>query len=783
MGLFDRFKRNKTQAAPARTGPRPSQPEAPSAWTPGGRHATPRRTAPQPQPAPRRAPATATPPNRTSGWVPAGQPVSIAGYTIQNGLLYVGQGLSTQTAITEPSLINPRLPVDTRRPDLAGATMGYWPSYDEITPSARAAYLSWLAGGRRAPDVGIGYVFLFLYGLERRVLVDIARDPALRPELSAIRSEVSRLLAIYDWNGSFRGYASSFLDVLDVLTSDGTAAQVPPLTQGARWKPPAALVVTLASHADAGRPLPADWALAWAWYHPEMRVGVTATRCLEELRALFALRYTEKYGDGLVLKPVGKRARLEYRAASAGIRSAVLSTDLPDVFGQKSQAKKIITIADAAMTELDPFGRYLGRNPEGRGTLAAAAMLPAELLGEATGEVKALRDWAARHAESGEVATGRELMELWPTKTPTRMGKPETVALAQLLGRFGFGVEPDARLGGPAISPDTPIVAFETGPEAPHIPTAAYAAATTLLHLAVAVSAADGHTSPAEHDHLVSHLESSLHLTAGERVRLEAHLRWLTANEIKLTGLKRRIEALTMPQRDSVADLLIAVAAADGVISPDEVTSLTKIFKLLELDPALVHTRLHAHLTGASRPAPATGPVTVRPAGTPDAGYPITPPRDGASAEPAIAATGVALDLAAIEAKFAETAEVSALLTDIFTDDDHHEGQPGGVSAATQPGRHAADLPAEASLDAEAEEPSIAGLDLAHSRLVRILATQDNWSMPELEEHAAALGLMPAGALDRINEASLDAVEEPFLDEDDPDTFIVNDYARQELAS
>lgn len=714
--------------------------------------------------------------------MPAGQPVSVAGYNIPGGLLYVGQGLGTQTAITEPSLINPRLPVDTRRPDLAGATMGYWPSYDKITPRARAAYLAWLAGGRRAPDVGIGYVFLFLYGLERRVLVDIARDPALRPELSAIRSEVARLLATYDWNGSFRGYASSFIDVLDVLTSDGTAAQIPSLTQGSRWKTPAALVVTLASHADAGRPLPADWALAWAWYHPEMRVGVTATRCLEEFKALFTLRYAEKFGDGLVLKPVGKRVSLEYRAASAGIRSAVLSTDLPDVFGQKGQAKKIITIADAAMTELDPFGRYLGRNPEGRGTLAAAALLPAELLGEPTGEVKALRDWAARHVETGEVATGRELMELWPTKTPTRMGKPETIALAQLLGRFGFGVEPDVRLGGPAISPDTPVVAFETGPEAPHTPTAAYAAATTLLHLAVAVSAADGHTGPAEHDHLVSHLESSLHLTAGERTRLEAHLRWLTAKEIKLTGLKRRIEALTMPQRDSVADLLVAVAAADGVISPDEVTSLTKIFKLLELDPALVHTRLHAHLTGATRPAPATGPVTVRPAGTSDAGYPITPPED-ASAESAAAATGVALDLAVIEAKFAETAEVSALLTDIFTDDDPHEGQPGGGAAATQPGRNAADLPPESSRDADGEQAGIAGLDVAHSRLVRILATQDTWSMPELEEHAAALGLMPAGALDRINEACLDAVEEPFLDEDDPDTFTVNDYARQELAS
>ena len=659
--------------------------------------------------------------------------------------------------------------------------MGYWPSYDEITPNARASYLSWLVGGRRDPDAAIGYVFLFLYGLERRVLVDIARNAELRHELPTIGAEVRRLLGLYSDNYSFRGYSSKFLDVIELLAAEDSPAQLPPLTREYRWQTPASLVATLASFAASGRPLPTSWALAWAWYHPEMRVGVVTSRCLEEFQALFVTRYRETYGDGLIVKPVGKKLRVEYRAASAGIQTATIVTDLPDVFGQKSQAKKVLAVAEGAVADLDAFGRFLGRNPDGRGTLSAAALLPAELLGDPTGEVKTLRDWAARHAESGDVTSGRELMELWPTKSPTRMGKPETVALAQLLGRFGFGVEPDVRLGGPAISPDTPVIAFATGPEAPHMPTAAYAAATTLLHLAVAVSAADGHTSPAEHDHLVSHLESSLHLTAGERTRLEAHLRWLTANEIKLTGLKRRIEALTMPQRDSVADLLVAVAAADGVISPDEVTSLTRIFKLLELDPALVHTRLHAHLTGASRPAPATGPVTVRPAGIPDAGYPITPPLGDASAEPVAAATGVALDLAAIEAKFAETAEVSALLTDIFTEDDHHEGQPGGVTAATQPGPHAADISANPS--PEADDPSIAGLDVAHSRLVRILATQDTWSMPEVEEHAAALGLMPAGALDRINEACLDTVEEPFLDEDDPDTFTVNPYARQELAS
>jgi hypothetical protein len=50
---------------------------------------------------------------------------------------------------TEPALIDPALKVDSGHPDIAGSFMSYWPRYAEITAAARAAYLRWLAGGRK----------------------------------------------------------------------------------------------------------------------------------------------------------------------------------------------------------------------------------------------------------------------------------------------------------------------------------------------------------------------------------------------------------------------------------------------------------------------------------------------------------------------------------------------------------------------------------------------------------------------------------------------------------
>ncbi|GAB3892852.1 hypothetical protein GCM10027612_41240 [Microbispora bryophytorum subsp. camponoti] len=156
-------------------------------------------------------------------WLPPGVGVGVAGLNIVGGLLYVGAGLPSVSGQTvEPALIDPRLPVDLRRPDWTGQGLRYWPSYASIPPDSRAAYLSWLADGRRYPHVPIGYVFLYFYGLERRALHDLRLDRStVGRELSIIQAEVRRLLRIYGENSSFRSYAGEFDQVLDLLILAG----------------------------------------------------------------------------------------------------------------------------------------------------------------------------------------------------------------------------------------------------------------------------------------------------------------------------------------------------------------------------------------------------------------------------------------------------------------------------------------------------------------------------------------------------------------------------------
>jgi uncharacterized tellurite resistance protein B-like protein len=421
-------------------------------------------------------------------------------------------------------------------------------------------------------------------------------------------------------------------------------------------------------------------------------------------------------------------------------------------------------------------------------------LLPVDLIDGAGGDVTALRTWVD-HELAGKpscVVGADEFLAQWPTLNPDKMTKPEAVSAAALLGRLGIGIEPDVRLGGPVVSAGS-VVLFRVGPDAPHTASPAYTAAATLLHMAVAVGAADGVVDEDERNHLTAHVESALHLAAEERIRLEAHLQWLVITNVKLAGLTKRLATLTASQRSAIGDFLVTVAAADGVVAPDEVKILARVYKLLGLPPESVHSRIHEHLAAGpsrgTRPTPAPGPVTVRPATSGPGGYalPDTPPvlPDVASATAGsgeivqsvqLAAPSVVLDEAVIAAKLAETAQVSALLAGIFAEDDEPVS-----TAAWNSGDDRSAVPRNDDLTAPIGEP-IAGLDTAHSGLVRALATRSVWSSSEYADLAARFGVMPAGGLDVLNDAAIEICGEAFAEgSDDSDSIEINDYARQEL--
>ncbi len=672
-------------------------------------------------------------------WVMPGGHADVAGYQIPGGMIYVGQNLPSVRSRdeVEPALIDPSLRVDRQAGDVSRLPLGYWPSYARIGSAARAAYLAWLAGGKRDPEVDIGYVFLYFYGLERRVLSDLAAHAS--SEISKIVEEVERLLGVYGRDGSFARYAESFLALCRTIQPGAASRwQSPPPAQRTGYEFPFDLALGLGQFVAQGKAIPADWAFAWLTLHPEAYLRTPAQPCPDEFKRLLEIRYREKFGDGMVIRPNKTVLAVEHRPASGSFGGQVYQRrlEIPDVRAISGPANRLRELGLACCDELDAFSRWVGRNPENKDSLAAVALLPGDLTSAAAcPAAAALQRFVEKAVQPGDpaVVTGGDLFGLWPLKTPGRMGKPEAIQLAQLLERWGVGLEPDVRFGGKPPAAEEPVVLFRLAGERMQAPSPDYAAATLLLHVAALVSSADGTVSEDEEQGAQRYLDAGLDLSAAEMARLRAHLKWLVAAQPGFAGLRKRLDALDAPRRAALSEFLVTLACADHRIDPKEVKALDKLFDALGLDASGLHTRLHAVMSGSGA---AAEPVPVRPAGPREPGYTI----------PAPVEAGVVLNMARVQHTLAETAAVSALLGGIFTED-------------SVPSPVAAPAPADATA---------AGLDAAHSTLLRRLQARPAWSREELEGLAESLRLLLDGAIEVVNEAAFERCDAPLCDGEDP---------------
>ncbi len=703
-------------------------------------------------------------------WVGLYGTPTVGGALVSGGMVYVGKHLPSiaNTRRPDPALINADLPVDLKEVDHFGLGMSYWPSYSEVSSQARGAYLKWLEDGRRTPGTYIGYVFLFFYGLERRVLLDATHDQAAESELPQIAAEIEQLLAIYGDNRSFRGYATGLLDVISLRAGNETVGASTVHT--ARSSPPLALRRTLGNNALRGTPLDAQTAFAWVRSDSEIRLRTPATRCADEFEALFILRYAEEHGEGLVIKPCKRTLRVDYSPASASFSGETFSvtTDIPDVTSLVGPRRVLQNIALECDEALGSFSRWIGKNPEGRGTLQASAHLPAALVAHDPPEaLETLRG----NLETALGDSRRQALPVdgfvapWLTEEG-RQRKKQAVEMVSLLEQAGFGMEPDVRFGGKPLTRGDTAVFFRLEDESPSAPTPGYSAAALYLHLAAMVTTADDEIDDTEKRVLQEHLARGLLLSRAEHERLEAHLEWLLTSPPSIAGVKKRVEALTLSQRRDAARFLIEVALADGKVDPSEIKVLAKIYRALELDPGTVHDDLH-QATAGGRSAVDAGPVVVRRSDGEPRTYAIpappapdedvTPCPSSFKDEPAIvevlASPSHALDFAAIQAKVAETRAVSSLLATVFDDGERLEPQEHSSPA---------------TMVASADDDMVQGLDGPHTELLRALAHRPAWARDEYDALAEQLHLLPDGALDTLNDAAFDLCDDPLADGDDP---------------
>ena len=244
-------------------------------------------------------------------------------YVIPRPMLYASDGRPSEP---EASCIDTRLPVAPPLFEPKGA-LGYYPRYTGLEAHQRGNYLTWLASGRVGGLEDVGYVFLYYYGLERRLLID-------REDQEPILREVAALLGRYGASRSFARYASGLMAYWLVANdpNGGLAERCVRLMEQA----PARLCRDafrglLAWYAAREAPLPAETALALTERVLDPPKSVLIERETKEFRSRYVSLYEDMFGQGMTLGSATRDRFLVYRPASPSLLEANPARRIPPV--------------------------------------------------------------------------------------------------------------------------------------------------------------------------------------------------------------------------------------------------------------------------------------------------------------------------------------------------------------------------------------------------------------------------------------------------------------------
>lgn len=456
----------------------------------------------------------------TNAWVPPGKVTTVQGHTLADGMVYVETELLgiEEYSGSAPCLIDQSLEIDTNDLDPEGHRMGYWPSYSDIDPGCRATYLDWLENGRRDPDIAIGYVFLFFYGIERRVLFDASQSSSVQEEIPTLLAEVEALSKVYDNESSFSNYASRFLHAVRAKYDPDSLMEASP-PEFSR-EAPIAVKMKIGREISAGRPLTAELAYEWFQASPNTYKRTPARRCEDEFEDLFAAEFAERYGDGWELEPPEKQLTANYRPASKSIPSqdGIKIEAIPDIEELSVPVEKFQEIANECCEELDSYSRYVGQSGD-RESPRALSLLPDVVFQQRSSEsVEALVETIDSTVDTSEMADIQLdlLLEHYPVDPSEEVSKRDLRRLAKLLEKLGFGIEPDPRFSAPSRGWGDPAVVFRLQNGTVHVESEVGSAIRLIQKLAVKVVLANEDVAPEQTKYLSENLGSFLELSEGD---------------------------------------------------------------------------------------------------------------------------------------------------------------------------------------------------------------------------------------------------------------------------
>ncbi|OWF77225.1 hypothetical protein B4900_17155 [Yersinia rohdei] len=553
-----------------------------------------------------------------ASWLRPGELAVVAGITLPDGMIYVGNKYKSNRTGAEPAFINPSMDVATEEIDISLPLIDNSPDYSTCSPEARRGYLQWLSDGRKSPTANIGYVFLFFYGLEHRVLIDAAIDPVAKKELPIIEAEITRLLNIYGKDNTFNHYAQNLLVYISRVNIDEKLyLSPPPLVREASTELPLALLVGLGQLALDQKPLPAAWAQAWGEASPEINQHISMVHCADAFSTLFQQRYQEQYGEGFLL-PVNKtKLQIFYRPASEGLMGQEFFqqiADLPNVAVCKTHRDKLRALFEACQQDLDIYNRFASIHPKKKMSLEGQLLMPMILWSDALKteleSIKARVGYGLLMVTLAELF--QQLSAACGTKPLERLSRSHVMALTYALAALQIGIEPDVRADNRTPVLQDTVALFPIESLVAELETFDIYRVTMLaVELACAAVTIDGRIGEPESMILTRHIDAWGFLSPGQRMRLKAYLQPGIRKTNTLLALKNNLEPLSLDNRRIIARFLAHLMQVEGTITPPEVKFLERVYQRFSLDSKGVYADLDSRATPMTLSLPSSNTETI----------------------------------------------------------------------------------------------------------------------------------------------------------------------------
>lgn len=683
-------------------------------------------------------------------WVQPGESVNVQGIEIASGWFYLSSEMRSGYSPAERCLINPKLPI-AKRDDSSPEGESYASSYSAFTPSQRRTFLEWMAGGRRNPDIGDDAVRFFVDCLEYRVF-----RQGVRSEIPELVEEVERMLNLYGTRASFSGSAIRFIAYASALLPD-------PKRPDLRFAKVAGFVgpeelspqvrVFIGNKLVKGEPITVDDALVWAVALPNVWLRTPATRCWEELVALWSIRFNDRYPSGFPVQTPRTRISLSYPAEQSFSR-APLHGDfekLPDIASVRSGATKLTELVEACTNELDAYSRFLGRHEELTGTPRAGLFLPEDL-------------WRKRYERSietmaamlGDEELGVGTLEELMAGVDFSLDGASSKELAAVLDRFSsalrhfdIGVEPKGSHVENVLSAEFPVSLFRLHVQADTGTEDDRGGWRTVVDIALVGVAAAGSITDAAR--VAAYESIAADFPGLDLTRIWAYTVAVEPSATRLAKMLKAAGDWPVADRQYIARCAVSTALSGGSVPSSTVKFLERLYGALHFTSSDLYAVLHRG--DAERPASAS-PGTPTEAGL-DA---VNRTMEGDRAAVPSSSGAVVIDPERLARARESTNAVSKILAGVFMDD-HPAAKVKTVDEAPQQAE-------------ETNGSAFSGLDASHATLLSIVIDKGSLERKDFEARAKELKLLADGAIEHINDWAYDHFEGPLIEDGDTVTLV-----------